>query len=87
MINFIGVMKCGSGTASYHVQTTGDESYLARLIKSTSGKTVPKEILIASTLLLQPGTAMEDAITNKLISTIMANKLMEAHADGSNYIN
>lgn len=80
-------MKCGTGTASYHVQTINDESYLARLIKSTSGKTVPREISIEASLILKSGKAVEDSLTNKLISAIKANKLMEEYTEGGNYIN
>lgn len=80
-------MKCGSGTASYHVQNIGENNYLARLVKSTSGKAVPKEISIEGSLMLQSGKAVEVALTNQLISVIKANKLMEELKDGSNYIN
>ncbi len=80
MINFISILKCGGGTAAYHVQAVNGENYQARLISSTSDKKVPSKFSIKNTLFLQAGVGIEDLLVNKLISVIKVNKFIEDQA-------
>ena len=87
MINFISILKCGGGTAAYHIQAVEGENYQARLIGSTSEKKVPNKFSINNTLFLQSGMTMEDLLVNKIISAIKVNKFIEDHATYGKDIN
>ncbi|GAC1418578.1 MAG: hypothetical protein NVS9B7_03630 [Flavisolibacter sp.] len=87
MINFIGILKYGGGTAAYHVQAVEGDNYQARLISSTSEKKIPNKFSIKNTLFLQAGMTMEDLLVNKIISVIKVNKFIEDHAQYGSDIN
>ena len=69
MENFISIVKCNSGMASYYIsKETG--SYTAYLMKSSNESTFPEEVTIDKTKTLYLQTNEADLLTEKLINAI-----------------
>ena len=77
MVNLITILQYDKGVAYYQLQANKNETYSARLIKSSTNHRLPQIIEIEKDQQLKREHTIIDGITNKLVSVIKSSGAIE----------